>query len=161
MKIAALIPMGAALTLGSAMALAQAPQSARPASPPPAKAMVVMSPVLASSNLERSIAFYTKGMGMTAIPVPNNPTEVNLALPGGGINLMLQTSSTPNAPLPARGTLNRVILEVPDLDGLAARLKTAGYGLKGAIRRVEQYKVAVAFLEDPDGNVFELVQRGQ
>lgn len=120
-----------------------------------------MSAVVPSSDLEKSIAFYTLGLGMTAARGAN-PREVVLALPGGGSNLMLlKNADGPRGASrgPSPGP-SRVILQVPDLKALAARLQGAGYALKGEIREIAQYHISVGQLEDPDGNALELIQRG-
>jgi hypothetical protein len=72
---------------------------------------------------------------------------------------MLQKPKAAGAVLPMRAGLNRVILAVPDLKALETRLTAAGYKLNGRINENAQYRVAVAMLEDPDGNHIELVQR--
>jgi catechol 2,3-dioxygenase-like lactoylglutathione lyase family enzyme len=114
-----------------------------------------------SSDVERSIDFYTKGLGMTVRGrvEMGNITEVPLMFPGGGAYLLLQHSSIASTPLPIRGSLNRIALIVPDLKALEAQLKSAGYQLKGSISEMPKYRVSVAHVEDPDGNQIELVQR--
>jgi predicted enzyme related to lactoylglutathione lyase len=138
-------------------AQAQTAPSPVPVGPAPVKAMTLMSAVIPSSDLDKSIAFYTTGLGMTATRPPN-PREVILTFPGSGSTLMLLKNAVgPNAP--RRGP-SRVIVQVPDLKAVAARLRAAGYGLIGEIREIPQYRIAIAELEDPDGNSLELIQRG-
>ncbi|MEO5586975.1 MAG: VOC family protein [Novosphingobium sp.] len=121
------------------------------------KPMTMMSTVIPCTDLEKSTAFYTRGLGMTAARGAN-PREVVLGLPGGGPNLMLLKSDAgPTAP--HRGPA-RVILNVPDIKALSTQLQAAGFALKGPIREIAQYRISVAELEDPDGNSFELIQRG-
>ena len=157
------LPLGSALALTVFVALAgtsaqgQTERTPAPISPTPVKAMTLMTAVVPSSDLEKSIAFYTLGLGMTAARGAN-PREVVLALPGGGSNLMLlKNADGPNAPRPGS---SRVILQVSDMKALAARLHGAGYAIKGEIREMPQYHLSVAQLEDPDGNALELIQRG-
>lgn len=138
-------------------AQAQTAPSSAPAGPAPVKAMTLMSAVVPSSDLEKSIAFYTTGLGMTATRPPN-PREVILTFPAGGSTLMLLKNAVgPDAP--HRGP-SRIIVQVPDLKAVAARLQGAGYSLKGEIREMARYRISVAELEDPDGNSLELIQRG-
>jgi predicted enzyme related to lactoylglutathione lyase len=81
--------------------------------------------------------------------------------PGGGAYLILQHPKAEGTPLPTRGALNRVGLLVPDLKALESRLVAAGYQLAGKINEMPQYHVAVAQIQDPDGNHLELIQRTQ
>lgn len=48
---------------------------------------------------------------------------------------------------------------MPDLKLLQQRLESAGYAFKRPINEMPQYRVAVAHIEDPDGNHLELIQR--
>jgi len=128
---------------------------------PVVKALTMLSTTIPSSDIDRSIAFYTKGLGMTVQGKMEmgRVIEVPLLFPGGGTNLMLQKPKAEGTTLPVRGALSRIILMVPDLKALEAQLKAAGYQLKGPINEMAQYKVAVAHVEDPDGNHIELIQR--
>ena len=136
-------------------------QSTSDAAPKPVKALTMMAASIPCSDLDRSIAFYTKGLGMTMAGKVEmgSVTEVPLMFPGSGAYLMLQYPKTAGTQLPIRGALNRIVLNVPDLKALETQLKSAGYQLKGKINEMAQYKVAVAHVEDPDGNHLELVQR--
>ena len=122
--------------------------------------MVMMAVAVPSSDLERSVDFYTRGLGMTRAGTVEmgNVTEVPLAMPGGGTYIMLLKPKDEPAQLPARGALSRIILQVPDLKALEAQLKAAGYALTRSVD-LPQHKVSVGLLEDPDGNHIELVQR--
>lgn len=151
------LALTAFVTLAGTSAQGQAGPTPAPIGLAPVKAMTLMSAVVPSSDLEKSIAFYTLGLGMTAARGAN-PREIVLTLPGGGSNLMLlKNADGANAPRPGP---SRVILQVPDMKALAARLHGAGYALKGEIREMPQYHLSVAQLEDPDGNALELIQRG-
>jgi catechol 2,3-dioxygenase-like lactoylglutathione lyase family enzyme len=120
-----------------------------------------MASCIPSSDLERSIAFYTNGLGMTLGGRVEMGTvvEAPLMFPGGGTYLMLQHPKAAGTALPPRGALNRVVLAVPDVKALVARLAAAGYQIKGKVNENSQYRVTIAQLEDPDGNHIELVQR--
>jgi catechol 2,3-dioxygenase-like lactoylglutathione lyase family enzyme len=154
----AVICLGCITTLA-----AELPAAKNTTAPAEVKPLAMMSTSIPSSNLERSIAFYTKGLGMTVVGRMDMGAviEVPLDFPGGGANLILQYPKTAGTSLPIRGSLSRIILLVPDLKVLAAQLNLAGYQLKGKINELTQYKVAVAQLEDPDGNHIELIQRIQ
>jgi catechol 2,3-dioxygenase-like lactoylglutathione lyase family enzyme len=158
--------LAVALTSLLAFAIAQAAEPAptkKDTSPIVAKALTMMSTSIPCSDLDRSIAFYTKGLGMTVSGrvAMGAIIEVPLEFPGGGANLILQHPKAEGTSLPIRGSLSRILLLVPDLKALETQLNAAGYALKGKINEMAQYKVAVAQLEDPDGNHIELIQRIQ
>ncbi len=154
-----LLAWGIAVWLVSAAAANAAP--AGNAGPPPVTSLSMMASSIPCSDLERSIAFYTNGLGMTLagrIEMPSG-TEAPLMLPGGGAYIILfkpKAEGSGNAP---RGSLNRIILAVPDIKALEAKLIAAGYHLSAPIAQQPKYHVAVGQLEDPDGNHLELVQR--
>ena len=113
------------------------------------------------TNLERTLDFYTKGLGMQATPRRDAGavTEEPLTFPGGGAYLILLLPKTPAAAYSPPPT-QRVILDVPDLKALESRLKSNGYQLDAPIYENPQYHYAVGHMNDPDGNHLELVQRG-
>lgn len=130
--------------------------------PPPAKVLSVMSATFASTDLDRSIAFYTKGLGLTAAGRMERAevTEVPMLFPGGGMSLLLMKWKGDAASPNGKPRIGRLILNVPDLKALAARFEAAGYPLKRPIAEQPQYHILVGLIEDPDGNQLELVQRG-
>lgn len=139
-----------------------AQQAAKPAeAPPPAKALAMMAATFPVTDLERSVEFYTKGLGMVATRrmEMGNTIEAPLNFPGGGPYLILLKSKSDSATQITRAMTQRVILAVPDLKLLETQLKAAGYQLTGKINELPQYHTAVGQLEDPDGNHIELVQR--
>lgn len=162
MRSLSLLPASCtALVLAATAAAAQPART--DAGPPPVKALTLMSSAVPSSDLEKSIAFYTKGLGMTLAgrTEMGSVTEAPLSFPGGGPYLMLLHPKTPGTQITPRSALDRMIFAVPDLKALVERLGAAGYQIKGKISENAQYHVSVAQLEDPDGNHIELVQRGQ
>jgi catechol 2,3-dioxygenase-like lactoylglutathione lyase family enzyme len=141
--------------------LAAAAQPKAPAMPPPQKAIGLMSATFAASDLDRSIAFYTKGLGLTAPARIENErnTEAPLLFPAGGPSLLLIRSKGPSANPERPPRIGRVIVDVPDLRALEARLNGAGYRLASPIAENPRHHVLVAVVQDPDGNELELVQR--
>jgi catechol 2,3-dioxygenase-like lactoylglutathione lyase family enzyme len=121
-----------------------------------------MSATFASTDLDRSIAFYTKGLGLTALSRMERKevTEVPVLFPGGGMSLLLIKWKGDAAAPGGKPRIGRLILNVPDLKALAARLAAAGYALERPIAEQPQLHVSVAVVKDPDGNELELVQRG-
>lgn len=156
---AILLAAGAAIALSAGAAQAQSAPS--DGSLQPVKALTLVASSIPSSDLDRSIAFYTKGLGLTVggRVEMGSVTEVPLLLPGGSAYMMLQHPKAAGAPLPVRGMLNRILIASPDLKALVARLAAAGYPLKGKLNENLQYKVAITQIEDPDGNHIELVQK--
>jgi catechol 2,3-dioxygenase-like lactoylglutathione lyase family enzyme len=156
-----LLAVGLAGLLSVTIAKSQQAPATNETTVPAAKALAMMAASMPSSDIERSLRFYTKGLGMTVRGrvEMGSVTEVPLMFPGGGAYLLLLHSKTESTQLPVRSLLNRVALIVPDLKALEAQLKAAGYQLKGSINEMPKYKVAVAHIEDPDGNQIELVQR--
>jgi catechol 2,3-dioxygenase-like lactoylglutathione lyase family enzyme len=154
------LAVGAAVLVAFAGARAQSTPGQNVA-PAPVASLSMMASTLPCSDLERSIAFYTKGLGMILSGrVEMGPvTEVPLMFPGAGAYLILLKPKAEGAPMPARGPLSRIILSVPDLKALEAQLTAAGYHLDGPIVEQPKYHVAVGQLKDPDGNHLELVQR--
>lgn len=153
-----ILPLGTAATLAALVSLGSAAAQDRPdRTPTPAKAMSLMSAVLPSSDLERSTVFYTRGLGMTAARGAN-AREVVLRLPGGTASIMLLK---PEADTAAPFGPSRVILEVPDIKAVAATLQSAGHGLRGPISENPKYGISIAWVDDPDGNALELIQRGK
>jgi predicted enzyme related to lactoylglutathione lyase len=149
-----------AALLSVSAAHAQAAPARTEAALPAVKALVLMASAIPCSDLERSIAFYTKGLGMTSAGriEMGTVTEAPLMFPGGGTYLMLLRPKA-GPPQALRGPHNRIILNVPDLKVLVAQLNAAGYQIKGKVNESTQYRVAIAHVEDPDGNHIELVQR--
>jgi catechol 2,3-dioxygenase-like lactoylglutathione lyase family enzyme len=147
------------LGLGCGSAQAQTPEAHMP---PAAKALSVMSATFAASDLDRSIAFYTKGLGLTAAGRMERTevTEVPMLFPGGGMSLLLMKWKGDAAAPGGKPRIGRLILNVPDLKALAARFEAAGYPLKRPIAEQPAYHILVGLIEDPDGNQLELVQRG-
>jgi predicted enzyme related to lactoylglutathione lyase len=124
-------------------------------------AMSVMASAIPSADLDRSIAFYTKGLGMAVgdhVEMPSM-TEVPLMLPGGGASMMLVKSKAAGSAAPAHSNLSRIVLAVPDIKALVSRLTAAGYHLDAPLTEQPTYHVVTGMLQDPDGNHLELVER--
>jgi predicted enzyme related to lactoylglutathione lyase len=152
----------ACLTLS--LAIAQQTPATAVDKVPADKALKMLGTAVPVTNLDRSLAFYTKGLGMQMTMRMERPdvVEVPLTFPGGGPYLILLWSKAATTTTPASTpSTRRVILDVPDLKSLESQLKANGYQFKGPINEIAQYHSAVALLDDPDGNHFELVQRSQ
>jgi predicted enzyme related to lactoylglutathione lyase len=142
--------------LTAAAADGQSPQ--KEMAPPPVKELTMMAAAVPVTDVDRAVDFYTKGMGMAVPAGASPPGETSLNFPGGGVYIILMKARADGVVAP-RTLANRVILAVPDLKALDARLTAAGYHLNGKINNLAQYHVSVGMVQDPDGNYFELVQR--
>jgi catechol 2,3-dioxygenase-like lactoylglutathione lyase family enzyme len=153
-----MLALGLVFSLGAAAAAPPAAPGAD-VGPPPVTALSMMASSLLCADLDRSIAFYTNGLGMTVRGRIENPsgTEVPLMFPGGGAYIILFKAKAAGAA--ASHGASRLILAVPDVKVLEAKLVAAGYHLSAPIAEQPKYHVAVGQLEDPDGNHLELVQR--
>jgi predicted enzyme related to lactoylglutathione lyase len=128
---------------------------------PSDKGLTMLGAAVPVTDLDRSLVFYTRGLGMQATPrrEAGNVIEEPLIFPGGGPYLILlwpkTGHSTPYSPPPTQ----RVILDVPDLKALQRQLQANGIRLSAPIHENPEMHYAVAQLDDPDGNHIELVQR--
>ena len=158
MRIHAALAGGLSVALAAAGAAMAQPA---PVMPPPPKAPGLMSATFAVTDLDRAITFYTRGLGLKVAGRIENPhaTEVALLFPAGGPSLLLIKARTPQPATGGPPRIGRVIVDVPDLKGLAAQLAAAGYALAWSPSENPQHHVLVALARDPDGNELELVQR--
>jgi catechol 2,3-dioxygenase-like lactoylglutathione lyase family enzyme len=121
----------------------------------------IMAATLRSTDLERSIKYYESVLGMvvTGRLLNGAVTEVFLAFKGreNQPGLVLYRDATPGkSPALDHGNAgSRVLLRMPDVTAIAARLKNAGYGV-GQVH--VNGNVKVLMIEDPDENSFELAQ---
>jgi catechol 2,3-dioxygenase-like lactoylglutathione lyase family enzyme len=119
---------------------------------------------LRSTDLDRSIKYYTNGLGMvvTGKLVNGAATEVFLGFAGreNQPGLVIFRDSTPgkSPPVDLGNAASRVILTMPDVAAIAARLTAAGYEA-GEVHGNGNVKVLM--VKDPDGHAFELVQLPQ
>jgi catechol 2,3-dioxygenase-like lactoylglutathione lyase family enzyme len=121
----------------------------------------LMGAALRSTDLDRSIKYYETGLGMvvTGKLVNGTVTEVFLGFEGreNQPGLVIFRDSTPGkSPTVDHGNAaSRVLLRMPDVAAIAARLKAAGYEA-GEVHGNGNVKVLM--IKDPDGHSFELVQ---
>lgn len=135
------------------------PGSGAAQTPAPAAAPQIAGPVLMVTDLERSIRFYTEGLGLqvaSRLPGKPGPGAV-LTAPGSArtpfILLRQRSPEVRSAPPLALGDgLSRIMIRVPDAAQAAARLKDAGYSVPDAEGKL------IFFVSDPDGYRFEIMQ---
>jgi catechol 2,3-dioxygenase-like lactoylglutathione lyase family enzyme len=112
-------------------------------------------------DVDAAIAFYRDRLGFTEVmhPAPAfammslGDLRLVLSAPGGGPG---GGAAMPDGQLPRPGGWNRFTLQVDDLDGTVARLRTAGVRFRNEI--VEGVGGRQILVEDPSGNPVELFQ---
>lgn len=127
------------------------------------KDSALIATALRSTDLARSVAFYTKGFGMTVSSEISHGAVREISLKFGGDVLapgvLLFADETPGKASPpiVYGTgFARVILRVPDVEALATRLRAGGYPIERG--PIDAGTVKVLSARDPDGYAFEIVQ---
>jgi catechol 2,3-dioxygenase-like lactoylglutathione lyase family enzyme len=137
-------------------AIAPAVQAQAPA---PVAGPQIAGPVLMVTDLERSIRFYTDGLGLqvaSRLSGKPGPGAV-LTAPGtvGSPFILLRqrdTAVTATPPLTLGDGLSRIMIRVADAAGAADRLRAAGYSVPDLSGK------RIFFVTDPDGYRFELMQ---
>jgi catechol 2,3-dioxygenase-like lactoylglutathione lyase family enzyme len=121
----------------------------------------VMSTGMRSSNLERSIRFYTQGLGMVVLTkVASGPvTELILGFQGKndqpGLIVFQTKGAEESLPVEHGNADIKVVLGVADIAAVAAKLSSAGYPA-GDIHQNSPYKTLIT--HDPDGYKYEIVE---
>lgn len=128
--------------------------------PAPVAAPQIAGPVLMVSDLERSISFYTAGLGLqvaSRLPGKPGPGAV-LTAPGSARTpfiLLRQRDAEVRAapPLAIGDGLSRIMISVPDAEQAASRLRAAGYSVPDLAGK------RIFFVTDPDGYRYEIMQK--
>ncbi len=116
------------------------------------------------SDLEKSVDFYTRLLGMEVQRRRDNPDE-QVAYVGYGDEsanhaLELTCETGHDGPFEMGNGYGHVALGVPDIEGLCATLETAGVEFRKPLGPVRPGSpVHVAFIRDPDGYEIELTER--
>ncbi len=154
MMIRTAVPALATLLVASPL-FAQAPRP--PATPAPAgdPALAAISgPLLRVSNMERSLKFYTEGLGLVVVR-QGSPMVLAGAGKGPPPIIMLQQSPASAPPFkPNSDGLIRFYMSAPDTNALFVRLKERGY----APYRSANEPSGIIFVNDPDGYIYEFTQ---
>jgi lactoylglutathione lyase len=119
------------------------------------------------TNLERSIEFYTKIMGLKIAETTDFPSasETLLTRTGGDYEdtILLAFNKKRTEPLVHGNAFNNLTFVVDNFDEILARWKSAGYvvtgerkGLKSPVTYAKT--LDIAFTKDPDGFVIEILQ---
>ncbi|HET8725970.1 MAG TPA: VOC family protein [Alphaproteobacteria bacterium] len=112
-------------------------------------------------DVDAAIAFYTDRLGFTLVMHPAPPFAM---LERGGLRLVLSAPSPmggggqamPDGRLPEPGGWNRFAIEVEDIDGMVARLRSAGVRFRNDVVTGVGGRQVIA--EDPSGNPVELFE---
>ena len=154
-------PICAAVLLVAAIPFQAQAQSTAPAAPVQAN---LIAPGLRVTDIDRSIAFYGIALGLVpATTLHHGPvTEVMLCADSkaGKLALILMRDETPgkSPPVELGNGFEKVVMRVPDLAAVVARMKAAGYPV-GDVRS-NKGGPSVLMIKDPDGYDYELVGNG-
>jgi catechol 2,3-dioxygenase-like lactoylglutathione lyase family enzyme len=121
----------------------------------------LLAPGLRVTDLDRSITFYRIALGLVPCRTLHHGTLTEVMLcadsVSGRLTLILLRDETPgqSPPVTMGDGLAKIVLRVPDVAAVAARLTAAGH----AVEAVHQsgHGPAVLMLTDPDGYRNELV----
>ena len=114
-------------------------------------------------DLERSIAFYTKVLGLEferRRPIPENRAEIAFVrdpLSGARVEL---TYWQDKGHVEAGEQLDHLAFEVPDLDSAVAAARNQGVRVAKEPYRLAGGSSRIAFLLDPDDVWIELIEHG-
>ncbi len=120
--------------------------------------------MLRVSDLERSLDFYTRLLGMTVLErrehKKNQFSQAYLGYGDGweGMALELVFNWTREEPYVAGDSFGHVAVQVSRITALCDRLAAAGVPMPRPPRAQRHGEAIVAFVEDPDGHRIELVQ---
>ena len=126
--------------------------------------MRLLHTMLRVGDLQRSIDFYTKVMGMQLLRTSENPEyKYSLAFVGYGSNpehAELELTYNHGVDKYEMGTAyGHIALQVADAHAACERIKAAGGNVTREAGPVKGGKTVIAFVTDPDGYKVELIQR--
>ncbi|MBN9427878.1 MAG: lactoylglutathione lyase [Burkholderiales bacterium] len=126
--------------------------------------MRILHTMLRVGDMQRSIDFYTKVMGMQLLRTTDRPDQkYSLAFVGFG-------SETDQAVLELTynygvdhyemgGAYGHIAIEVPDAAAACQRIREAGGAVTREAGPVKGGNTVIAFVQDPDGYKIELIER--
>lgn len=127
--------------------------------------MQILHTMLRVGDLQRSIDFYTRVMGMQLLRTSENPTQkYSLAFVGyeGGNPGQAEIELTYNwgkAYYNLGDAYGHVAIGVPDAYAACEKIKAAGGQVTREPGPVKGGKTVIAFVTDPDGYKIEIIQR--
>ncbi len=126
--------------------------------------MRLLHTMLRVGDLQRSIDFYTRVMGMTLLRTTERPEhKYSLAFVGYGTNpdhAEIELTYNHGVDHYELGTAyGHIAIEVPDAYATCAAIKAAGGKVTREAGPVAGGSTVIAFIADPDGYKVELIQR--
>jgi len=126
--------------------------------------MRLLHTMLRVGNLQRSIDFYTKVLGMQLNRTSENPSQkYSLAFVGYGSNpehAEIELTYNWGVEQYELGTAyGHIALGVPNVAAACARIKAAGGNVTREPGPVKGGTTVIAFITDPDGYKIELIER--
>jgi lactoylglutathione lyase len=120
--------------------------------------------MLRVGNLQRSIDFYTKAMGMTLLRTSDNPAyKYTLAFVGYGSNPdHAELELTYNYGVESYdlgSAYGHIAIAVPDIAKACEHVRTQGGNITREPGPVKGGNTVIAFVQDPDGYKVELIER--
>ena len=129
--------------------------------------MQLLHTMLRVGDLDRSIDFYTRMMGMdllrTTVRADQNYTLAFVGFRGGNKNGEAEIELTYNYGVPEydHGTAyGHIALEVDNVAETCERIRSAGGKITREAGPVQGGITVIAFVEDPDGYKVELIEAG-
>lgn len=114
------------------------------------------------NDLERSVDFYTNGLGLEELarkPIREEAINVFLGAPGDGARLELTYNFGRTDPYEIGTGYGHIAFSVDDLDATLAELASRGITPEREPYRVREGGSRLCFVQDPDGYRIELIER--
>ena len=126
--------------------------------------MRILHTMLRVGDLQRSIDFYTRVLGMTLLRTTERPDQkYSLAFVGYGSNpeqAEIELTYNHGVDRYELGTAyGHIALQVPDAAAACERIRAAGGTVTREAGPVKGGTTVIAFVQDPDGYKIELIQR--
>ena len=131
----------------------------------PGKAERLLHTMLRVSDVERSVDFYTRLLGMQVVSRrehrKNQFTQVYLGYGGSDADICLELVQNWDREEPYQhgDAFGHIAIAVTGITALCNRLAAEGVAMPRPPRSQRHGDIIVAFIDDPDGNRIELVQR--
>ncbi len=114
------------------------------------------------NDLERSVDFYTKGLGLEELarkPIRDEAINVFLGAPGDGPRLELTYNFGRSESYEIGTGYGHIAFSVDDLDATLADLASRGIQPERPPYQVREGGSRLCFVQDPDGYRIELIER--
>lgn len=127
--------------------------------------MRLLHTMLRVGDLDRSVEFYTKVLGMNLLRTSENPEyKYSLAFLGFGEGNPEQaeielTYNWGQSEYDMGSAYGHIALGVPDIYATCDRIRAAGGNISREPGPVKGGKTVIAFITDPDGYKIELIER--